>query len=502
MWVIVIVLLIVTILAMEWIRKVRQYPPGPFPLPLIGNIHNIMLAKLQMKGIIDLMKVWQKEYGNVITIWLGPIPSVHLLDFETAKQEMLSNGAAYTDRFVPYMLDVRREGRGTAFSNGEFWADHRRFTLRTLRDFALKNSVMEERIMDEVTSNLYKLEKIMVNGQAKVKANEFFDVIVGSVINRILFSESFTEENMAEYFAVKHRFDDMINNSTALDMSLEKWTRNMPFLKKRWEALIKPQDDLLNFLRKRINQRKEDIASGKHALDENGKDFVDAFFIKMEKDRREGKHPSQSYKEDELLYDIFDLWIAGQETTTITLMWGMMHLIKNPDVMDKIRSELIAITNSNRSISLSDQDQAQYLNWTILEIHRLASILNLNLFRKTKEKGFVGGHHVPADTPIAAELTMIMNDEKHFQEANKFDPERYARGGKALEQRVIPFGLGKRSCIGETLAKAELFLILANLISRYDMAEDPEAPIDLKTSSPIGMMHRPKNFNIILKPTL
>ncbi|VDO51929.1 unnamed protein product [Haemonchus placei] len=116
------------------------------------------------------------------------------------------------------------------------------------------------------------------------------------------------------------------------------------------------------------------------------------------------------------------------------MMWGIMHLIKNPD-----------------------------------EIHRLASILNLNLFRKTKQKGFVGGHHVPANTPIAAELTMIMNDEKHFEEANKFDPERYARGGKALEQRVIPFGLGKRSCIGETLAKAELFLVCVLFDSQYEL---------------------------------
>ncbi|KAK6036521.1 hypothetical protein COOONC_25974 [Cooperia oncophora] len=84
----------------------------------------------------------------------------------------------------------------------------------------------------------------------------------------------------------------------------------------------------------------------------------------------------------------------------------------------------------------------------------------------------------------------------------QFDPERYKEGGKALEQRVVAFGLGKRSCIGETLAKAELFLILANMISRYEMFEDPEAPIDLRCASPVGMMHRPKNFNIILKPTM
>ncbi|KAK6010302.1 hypothetical protein OSTOST_24672, partial [Ostertagia ostertagi] len=232
-------------------------------------------------------------------------------------------------------------------------------------------------------------------------------------------------------------------------------------------------------------------------------------------------------------------WVSCIETYTISDHCNPF-LSENFQVLRKIRTELNTVTGGNRSISLSDRDHTQYLNWTILEIHRLASILNLNLFRKTKENGVVGGHPVPKGTPIAAELSMIMKDEQIFEEANKFYPERYRQGGKTLEQQVIPFGLGKRSCIGENLAKAEIFLfyperyrqggktleqqvipfglgkrscigenlakaeiflILANLISRYQMFEDPEAPIDMTTSSPIGMMHRPKNFNIILKPT-
>ncbi|KAK6037510.1 hypothetical protein COOONC_24985 [Cooperia oncophora] len=64
-------------------------------------------------------------------------------------------------------------------------------------------------------------------------------------------------------------------------------------------------------------------------------------------------------------------------------------------IMEKIRAELAAVTNHNRSISLSDKDHTPYLNWTLLEIHRLAAILNLNLFRRTKESRIVGGHSNP-----------------------------------------------------------------------------------------------------------
>ncbi|VDL68748.1 unnamed protein product [Nippostrongylus brasiliensis] len=71
------------------------------------------------------------------------------MDYETAKSEMIGNGSAYVDRYTPYVLDVKREGRGTVFSSGDFWAEHRRFSMRTLRKFAMRDTVMEERIMDE-----------------------------------------------------------------------------------------------------------------------------------------------------------------------------------------------------------------------------------------------------------------------------------------------------------------------------------------------------------------
>ncbi|PIO69817.1 hypothetical protein TELCIR_08353, partial [Teladorsagia circumcincta] len=268
----------VKVLVMESRRKMKEYGNvitfwlGPIPTV---HILDFETAKEEMIGngaayadrytpyALDV-KRGATEYGNVITFWLGPIPTVHILDYETAKEEMIVNGAAYADRYTPYVLDVKREGRGTVFSNGDFWADHRRFTLRTLRDFALKNSIMEERIMDEV------------------------------------------------------------------------------------------------------RYKKEDIATGKHSLDGDGDDFVDAFLIKMEKDRREGRHPTQAYKEDELLYDVFDLWIGGHETTAITVMWGFMHLIKDPSIMEKIRAELNVITNGNRPVSLSDKEHTPYLNWTVL----------------------------------------------------------------------------------------------------------------------------------------
>ncbi|KHJ85497.1 hypothetical protein OESDEN_14775 [Oesophagostomum dentatum] len=167
-------------------------------------------------------------------------------------------------------------------------------------------------------------------------------------------------------------------------------------------------------------------------------------------------------------------------------------------VVAKIRNEINSITNGNRHISLTDKKDTPYLNWTVLEIQRLASILNMNIWRKNEKNCVIGGHHVPAGTPIAAEMSLIMSDDKYFDNPTEFDPDRYSRAGKSLEQQVIPFGLGKRACMGESLAKAEIYLVLANMVSRYDFSEDPSAPIDMTTSTPDGVMRRPKTYKMIL----
>ncbi|VDP18140.1 unnamed protein product [Heligmosomoides polygyrus] len=92
------------------------------------------------------------------------------------------------------------------------------------------------------------------------------------------------------------------------------------------------------------------------------------------------------------------------------------------------------------------------------EVHRCASIVPLNLWRDTSEDSIVGPFVIPKGTAITAQLSLIMTDEKHFLNPSQFNPDRYLNGNK-LDQMVIPFGLGKRSCLGESLAQAELFLV-------------------------------------------
>ncbi|KAK6049266.1 hypothetical protein COOONC_13229 [Cooperia oncophora] len=152
-----------------------------------------------------------------------------------------------------------------------------------------------------------------------------------------------------------------------------------------------------------FSSRKLEIANGTHVLQGEGDDFVDAFLIQMKKDKESGV--PTSFDDEMLVMSLLDLWIAGQETTITTLEWAFSFLLLHPHVKGQVEAELLSLTKGRRLLSIADRPNTPYYNATLT-----------------------------------------------------FNPDRYSNGDK-LEQKVVAFGLGKRSCLGESLAQAELYLV-------------------------------------------
>lgn len=155
----------------------------------------------------------------------------------------------------------------------------------------------------------------------------------------------------------------------------------------------------------------------------------------------------------------------------------------------------MTVTNGRRLLSIEDRSSTPYYNGVIAEVHRCASIVPMNLWRDSSEDSIVGPFVIPKGTAITAQLSVIMTDEKHFQDPLKFNPDRYLNGNK-LDQMVIPFGLGKRSCLGESLAQAELYLIIANILLRFKVSADPEHQPTTKARNETGAMRQAQPFRI------
>lgn len=126
----------------------------------------ILLLHQEWKAVRHFLHFFQK-YGPIFTVWMGPIPSIFIVDYELAVESMVKKGSAFVDRKTFYLFDLLRcktlsctklsylEGRGIVNSSGQIWLEQRRFAIHTLRDFGLGKNIMEERIMLELVTCLF-----------------------------------------------------------------------------------------------------------------------------------------------------------------------------------------------------------------------------------------------------------------------------------------------------------------------------------------------------------
>uniref|UniRef100_A0A914Q6C9 Cytochrome P450 n=1 Tax=Panagrolaimus davidi TaxID=227884 RepID=A0A914Q6C9_9BILA len=179
------------------------------------------------------------------------------------------------------------------------------------------------------------------------------------------------------------------------------------------------------------------------------------------------------YRDKQLFGNVFDLWLAGQESTAYTLAWIVLYLMKDQKAQKKLHTELSNIVGSNRYITLEDKNNLPYLNAVIAESQRLGNLLVTNIPRRLTEDIDYHGFTLKKDTIVCPEISQVLYDEKIFPEPHKFLPERFldSNGKFQTKPELIPFSIGKRACLGESMARAELFLFTANLFNQFEVCD-------------------------------
>ena len=169
---------------------------------------------------------------------------------------------------------------------------------------------------------------------------------------------------------------------------------------------------------------------------------------------------------------VLDLWIAGQETTSNTLAWLCIFLIQNPHVQKKLHAELDEFVGSDRTITLDDKSSLNYVNAVVAETQRFCNLVPVNVFHRTTKDTEIRGYKIPENTVITHQVCTVLMDERYFPEPETFKPERFLdKNGKFFQPvELMPFGVGKRACLGEGLARLELFLFAANIANQFKVS--------------------------------
>ncbi|TVU44889.1 hypothetical protein EJB05_04352, partial [Eragrostis curvula] len=176
-----------------------------------------------------------------------------------------------------------------------------------------------------------------------------------------------------------------------------------------------------------------------------------------------------------------NLFGAGTETTSTTTEWAMSLLLNHPEALKKAQAEIDAAVGTSRLLTADDVPHLAYLHCVISETLRLYPGAPLLLPHESSADCKVGGYDVPAGTMLLVNVYAIHRDPTVWENPVEFRPERF-EDGKAEGRLLMPFGMGRRKCPGETLALRTIGLVLGTLIRCFDWETVDGAKVDMTES--------------------
>ncbi|GMR35090.1 hypothetical protein PMAYCL1PPCAC_05285 [Pristionchus mayeri] len=463
-------------------RRRASLPPGPFAIPLLGNFIN----EIQLPYLHVAFKRLTDRFGPVYTVHM-PMPVVNVADYEILRDVFRSNDVA--DRIHNVMFEVTRscENGGIVTSNGEDHAEQRKFAISTLRDFGMGKNLMEEKVRLSAKNMIDFISKQDLNN---ADLRWPIQIFVSNIINEFLFGYQYPFDDCVKLMDFVLGFNDAVadlsKSMIVPFVFMLPWTRHLPIISYFWGRTQQKFQTMMNYVRVEAAAVKYDPADEPTC-------FVQAFRKNNKDQRFEQLHSCCA-----------DLFLAGQETTTTTLRWAMLFVAAHSDVQDKVRDEILSVIGRDRLPSMADKAKMTYTSAVLHEIQRCANIISPNpfLLHRATVDTKIAGHSIPAGTVVNGDFHQIMKSDPVFEDPERFWPERYLTGDglalrKELVDRTIPFGIGKRQCAGEGLARTELFIGLVTLVQNFRISPLPGSTIDLK---PIyTVVHFPKTQSFRLE---
>ncbi|XP_006888448.1 PREDICTED: cytochrome P450 1A2-like [Elephantulus edwardii] len=467
------------------VPKDLKSPPGPWGLPLIGHV--LTLGKNPHLALTRL----SQQYGDVLQVRIGCTPVVVLSGLDTIRQALVRQGDDFKGRPDLYSFTLVTDGQSMTFNpdSGPVWAARRRLAQNALNTFSIASDpasssscYLEEHVSKEAEALLSKLQELMATAGC---FDPYSHVVssVANVIGAMCFGQHFPQssEELLSLVENSHEFVETASSGNPVDF--------FPFLRylpnpalQRFKSF---NQRFLRFLQKTVQEHYQDF-------DKNSvQDITGALFKHIEKGTKVNGGLIPQEKIVNLVNDIFG---AGFDTVTTAISWSLMYLVTKPEIQTKIQKELDTVIGRARKPRLSDRPQLPYMEAFLLEMFRHSSFVPFTIPHSTTKDTTLNGFYIPKECCIFVNQWQVNHDEKLWGDPSEFRPERFLTAksntiNKTLSEKVMLFGMGKRRCIGEVLAKWEIFLFLAILLQRLEFSVPPGIKVDLTPMYGLTMKH-------------
>uniref|UniRef100_A0A4W6CB86 Cytochrome P450, family 2, subfamily U, polypeptide 1 n=1 Tax=Lates calcarifer TaxID=8187 RepID=A0A4W6CB86_LATCA len=448
-------------------RELANIPPGPKPWPIVGNFGGFLIPSFiqrrfgqssnstdTVRSAIVVLTEQANVYGNVFSLFVGSQLIVVLNGYEVVKDALSNHPEVFSDRPEIPTVTIMTKRKGIVFAPyGPVWKKQRRFCLGILRNFGLGKVSFEPCILQGLAT--VKTELLRLNeesGGAGVDLSPLISNAVSNVICSMVLGQRFHHED-SEFRTLLSLMDrglEICVNSPAVLINVFPLLYYLPF--GVFKELRQVEGDITEFLKRIIAHHRETLDP------ENPRDLVDMYLKEMLVQQAAGEEDS-SFTEDYLFYIVGDLFIAGTDTTTNSVLWILLYMVLYPNIQGKsnrpfspffVQAEIDNVVGRHRVPSMTDKGSLPFTEATIMEVQRLTAV-------------------VPLAIPHMSSEVTLFPKEQLFYPIYRFNPERFLDDdGKLLKKECfIPFGIGRRVCMGEQLAKMELFLMVISLLQAF-----------------------------------
>ncbi|KOC66607.1 Cytochrome P450 18a1 [Habropoda laboriosa] len=446
---------------LQWLKYVRSLPPGPWGVPVFGYLPFL-------KGDVHLRYgELAKKYGPMFSARLGTQLVVVLSDHRTIRDTFRRE--EFTGRPHTEFINILG-GYGIINTEGAMWKDQRKFLHDKLRSFGMTymgggKKIMESRIMREVKTFLHGLAS---KRGAATDVSASLGMSISNVICSIIMGVRFQHGDVRF-----KRFMDLIEEGFKLFGSMAAvnfipMMRYLPCLQKVRNKISQNRAEMADFFQEAVDQHRA-------TFDETTvRDLVDAYLLEIEKAKGEGRASTlfQGKNHDRQMQQILgDLFSAGMETVKTTLEWAIILMLHHPEEA------------------------------TILEVLRRSSIVPLGTTHATTRDVTLHGFTIPAGSQVVPLLHAVHMDPELWEKPEEFRPSRFlsVEGKVQKPEYFMPFGVGRRMCLGDVLARMELFLFFSSLMHTFEL-RSPQGSSLPSLRGNAGVTVTPDPFDVCLLP--
>ncbi|KAF6339721.1 hypothetical protein mRhiFer1_008002 [Rhinolophus ferrumequinum] len=390
------------------IRWAARYPPGPVSLPVLGN-----LLQLDFQNMVFSFNQLRRRFGDVFSLQIAWTPGVVINGLAAVQEALVNQSEDTSDR--PPMPVYEHLGFGQRFRGNPFNPD----------------ALLNKAVSNVIASLIYGF-RFEYNNPRFLKLLDLMD-------NALKEESGFLHQVLNGFPVVLH----------IPGVAAKVFPGQKGFM-----ALV---DELL--------------AEHKTTWDpaQPPRDLADAYLDEVEKAKG---NPESSFSDENLRLVVADLFAAGMLTTSSTLAWALLLMILHPDVQRRVQQEIDEVIGQVRRPEMADQARMHFTMAVVHEVQRFADIIPLGLPHMTSRDIEVQGFRIPKGTPLVFNLSSVLKDETVWKKPFRFHPEHFldAQGHFVKHSAFMPFSAGRRSCLGEPLARMELFLFFTCLLQRFSFS--------------------------------